>query len=185
MRAIFQAVTGWKAAPTSTAAPTASLDSGNPISCQENPHGMPFRRLLDPRKTKGAASEARQRGLVRIVAGMVKNQALPGADGQRQGATAVRDRALLFSDHPLAAYWLSVSHGGEPAWDEELARLRRAKAAIVQELPSELRLGMSDTGAVKGLMPLYRQWGAMLLDAGAAPGIDNLAADALAAWDAL
>lgn len=185
MLAIFQALTRWTGGSNNPAALAASLDSdalpvGAPV-----PHSMPFSELLDTRQTKGVAAEARQRGLVRTVVGIMKNQALPGAGGRRQGASAVRERALLFSDRPLAAYWLSVSRGGQEAWDEELARLRRTKAGIVKGLPLEHRLGVSNTGSIELLIPLYRQWGTMLLDAGAVPDISELAANALAAWKAL
>lgn len=144
-----------------------------------------FRQLLGARGTVGTLGKQRERTLVRIVAAMLKSRVLPGSQGLNESAYAVRARALLLTDWPLAAFWLSVSRGGDSAWDEEISRVRRLHAADVRKLPPQERFGVNSDGSVAALMPLYRQWGQLVLDANATPDIQQLADDALAAWEAL
>ena len=78
--------------------------------------GWSFEALLEPNNL----NEAREKALARLILKCVERSALPGWFEGR--ASLIRDGALLFSDRPLSAYWLSVSKGH--AWDEEKSRIR-------------------------------------------------------------
>jgi hypothetical protein len=152
----------------------------------EAPSGLSFSALLADREGAGPLAVARGRALAHAVSRMVGDQALPGAPGTRAAAaTVIRARALVFSELPLAAYWMSVAQGGRDAWDEEKTRIRRAKARQTQDMAPELRRDVSDLGAIRSLLPLYRSWGQVLLEADAMPDIRQMADEARAAWEAL
>jgi hypothetical protein len=145
-----------------------------------------FSALLAAREDTGPVAVARGRALARAISRMVRDRAVPGGPGTPVGAaTAIRERALLFSNLPLAAYWMSVARGGQDAWDEEKVRIRRTKARQTQDMAPELRRDVSDLGAIRSLLPLYRSWGQVLLEADTMPDILHLAGKARAAWDAL
>lgn len=152
----------------------------------EAPSGLSFSALLTAQDDTGPVAAARDKALARAVSRIVGDQALPGAPGTRAAAAAgIRARALLFSDLPLAAYWMSVARGGRDGWDEEGTRIRRTKARQTQNMAPELRRDVSDLGAIRSLLPLYRSWGRVLLEADAVPDIPRLADEARVAWEAL
>lgn len=79
-------------------------------------------------------------------------------------------------DRELTAYFRSVAVEGEDAWQEEVQRLRRHQARRRRWL--ERRTGYRIEGtaelsviAITDLLPTWREWGRMLIDAGAAPGM--------------
>lgn len=75
------------------------------------------------------------------------------------------DRARLATDPALHAYWQSVAQGGPEAWTEERLRVKAVEEHALQSGdPKERMLGL-DVNAVKSLLPTYRAWGRMLLDA--------------------
>lgn len=146
---------------------------------------MSFSALLESRAATGPVAAARDRAMARIVSRMVQAEALPGMLPEPTRAAAVRERALLFSDAPLAAFWTSVARGGREAWAEERERIRMTRMERVAGMPVEFRRDVSTSGAIRSLLPLYRMWGRVLIDANAAPDISEIAEEALEVWQAL
>lgn len=184
MRTILQALRRNNGRTSGTTAASLPPVLSEPLG-DERPSGLSFSALLASWEEAGPVAVAREKALARAVSRMVEEQMLPGAPGAGAGAAALRARALLFSDLPLAAYWMSVAQGGQDAWDEEKMRTRRTKARQTQGMAAELRRDVSDLGAIRSLLPLYRSWGRVLLEADALPDIPRLANEARVAWEAL
>lgn len=70
------------------------------------------------------------------------------APGRPRGTLFPADRAWLLSDKLVAAYFASVAASGDTGWEETQRAAR-------------------DVYAAKALLPTWRQWGAILLEAGA------------------
>jgi len=75
------------------------------------------------------------------------------------------DRARLATDPALNAYWQSVAQSGREAWTEERMRVRAVEEEALCSPEPEERMLALDANAVKSLLPTYRAWGQMLLDA--------------------
>ena len=76
------------------------------------------------------------------------------------------DLKRLEADPAVAAYWRSVAAAGSEGWREERQRLKAvATEAAASADPVERQLAL-DTNAILNLVPTYRAWGAMLLQAG-------------------
>lgn len=89
------------------------------------------------------------RKLVRIIESLMRNStSKPRGQLQWSGW-----RETLLADMPLATYFLSVSQTGLDAWNDERVRIRSA-------------------GSIRKMLPVWRAWGQMLLDAGAIDGLD-------------
>jgi len=88
--------------------------------------------------------------LARIVQRLAKE-----ASGRQRGALPPPDRARLLEDRALAAYWLSVTQAGDEGWAEE----RRV-------------LSMTSAGVAR-LLPTWRAWGQMLINAGEVDGLQK------------
>ncbi len=83
----------------------------------------------------------------------------------RRCTNSPREWAKLGSDRPVQAYWLSVADAGDEGWREERRRIREIERAAAEF--SDLRRVklMLDVWAVRSLLPLYRSWGQMLIEA--------------------
>lgn len=71
-------------------------------------------------------------------------------------------REILVADRPLAVYFAAVIDGGEEAWRQE--RLMMGRRLL--RLPREHRGDPMSLGAIEFMLPTWRQWGQMLIDAG-------------------
>lgn len=87
-----------------------------------------------------------------------------GGDPGPLAARAV-DRARLATDPALNAFWQSVAQCGQEAWTEERLRVRAVEEEALQSADPEGRMMGLDVNAVRSLLPTYRAWGRMLLDA--------------------
>lgn len=72
------------------------------------------------------------------------------APGRPRGKLRPPELAKMMADKPLMAYWASVIAAGDEGWAEE-----------------HKRVGRSDVYRVVQLLPLWRNWGQVLLSAGA------------------
>lgn len=79
------------------------------------------------------------------------------------------DRDRLGDDPELEAFWQSVAHAGPDGWREERQRVMAAERQASASDGPGTRLLMLDIHAVKSLLPIYRAWGRMLLDASETP----------------
>lgn len=83
--------------------------------------------------------------------------------GKPRGTLARPDqRARLAADKPLAAYFASVAAAGDDGWAEERARM----VDRLKDLPPEQRGDPQNVYAIAELMPTWRAWGQVLVDAG-------------------
>lgn len=94
---------------------------------------------------------------------MIADRRLPPSKATGGEFYDIRSRAILFSDLPLSAFWLSVSQGGEDGWQEERHRIAELMRPDVQKAPREMRSGVDNSGAIRQLLPLYRDWGRFLM----------------------
>lgn len=83
--------------------------------------------------------------------------------GPHHEHTRLRAWESLRQDIALAAFFISVEDAGEDAWDEERMRVARRFVERTRHLAPEFRQGMTRTGAVRSLLPLWRNWGQMLV----------------------
>jgi len=77
------------------------------------------------------------------------------APARPRGTLFSADRDTLLADREVAAYFASVSASGDSAW-EEVRRVAR------------------NVFAIRSLLPTWRQWGAVLLEAGAVDDLDSM-----------
>lgn len=111
-------------------------------------HGSVGVWLASCAKRRAADTEIR---LARIIMKLVTE-----APGRPRGTLRSPERELLLMlDPELAAYWWSVVRGGDVGWEEE----------------SQVRL--LGGRAVAALLPTWREFGQMLIDAGEAEGLDE------------
>lgn len=75
------------------------------------------------------------------------------------------DRAILAADRPLAAYFSSVAEAGPEAWREERTRIAERN----RPLPPEHRGDPLTVGSIAAMLPTWRAWGQVLLDASSPP----------------
>lgn len=79
-------------------------------------------------------------------------------------------------DPEITAFFRCVAVEGADAWREEVARVRRRQARRrrwrerLTGQPIEATPELSVV-AIQDLLPIWREWGRALLDAGAAPGM--------------
>jgi hypothetical protein len=71
-------------------------------------------------------------------------------------------RERLVADWPLAVYCAAVNDGGEEAWRQERAMMGRR----LLEMPREHRGDPMNIGAIEIMLPTWRHWGQILIDAG-------------------
>ncbi len=71
-------------------------------------------------------------------------------------------RERLVADQPLAVYFEAVNDGGEEAWRKECAMMGRRLLGM----PREQRGDPMSIGAIEIMLPTWRYWGQMLIDAG-------------------
>jgi len=98
------------------------------------------------------------RSLARVVLKLMTE-----APGRPRGTLHPADRAQLLANPEIAAYFASVSAAGDVGWQEERARIRERQRRDTAD-----QIGRDkgpETSAVAALMPLWRQWGAVLLQA--------------------
>lgn len=94
----------------------------------------------------------------------------------------VRSRAILFSDLPLSAFWLSVDQGGDDGWREERHRIAVLMRPDIYKAPQEMRQGVDNSGAIRQLLPLYRDWGGFLMATDIGPRALAIQKVAFAEW---
>jgi len=81
--------------------------------------------------------------------------------------TAVHIRELQ-RHRDICAFWASVKAGGHSAIEEERKRIRDAKTAMRRsDIPLIRHQSKDQCRVVQTLLPTYRAWGIMLIDAGA------------------
>lgn len=68
----------------------------------------------------------------------------------------------LAADKPLAAYFASVAAAGPDGWAEEMDRMRDRLTG----LPPEQRGDPMNVNAIAAMLPTWRAWGQVVLDAG-------------------
>jgi len=108
----------------------------------------------------------------RPLARVVSILAMEGARKPR-GTLREPERARLLADKPLAAYWDSVG-AGEDGWAEEQIRIRdRQRLAMRAPAGTEERMNGVEMNAIKALLPIWRAWGQMLIDAGVVGDLGN------------
>jgi len=71
-------------------------------------------------------------------------------------------REMLVADRPLAVYFAAVIEGGEEAWRQERVLMGRR----LLRMPKEHRGDPMSLGALQAMLPTWRAWGQMLIDAG-------------------
>jgi hypothetical protein len=69
---------------------------------------------------------------------------------------------LLMADKPLAAYFSAVIDGGPDAWRQERALLAKRLTGI----PPDQRGDPMNVYAIKAMLPTWREWGRMIIEAG-------------------
>ena len=118
--------------------------------------------------------EQRDRRLARAVRDLLRSNRLkePGWCRRKTIDTIEEE------DDELTAYFRSVAVAGRDAWADEVARIRRLQhqRRRRQERELERRIeGSAElcTGAITELLPTWRAWGRMLIDAGVAPGMEG------------
>jgi len=99
------------------------------------------------RRRKAADTE---RPLVRAIMMLMKD-----APGRSRGKLRDPERAKMLLDRSLSAFWSSVSAAGDSGWNEERARIAQRQ------------------GDVRALLPLWRAWGQVLIDADVAGDLDG------------
>ena len=78
----------------------------------------------------------------------------------------------LLKSVEVCAYWASVKMGGPSAMDEEAKRLSDAKTAMRRsDVPLTRHQSKDPCRVIQSLLPTYRGWGDMLMQAGVAPDI--------------
>ena len=83
-----------------------------------------------------------------------------------------RDKAVVMADAELAAFLKSVATAGPDGWREEIdrVRLRQVKAARKRGgRPDGVGAPALSLAAIVDLLPTWRAWGRMLIDAGKVP----------------
>lgn len=98
--------------------------------------------------------------LARIIVRLLRAGGDPGLLRCRPG-----DRDRLADDPELEAFWQSVAQAGPDGWREERQRVRATERQASETADPRTRSLMLDVHAVKSLLPTYRAWGRMLLDA--------------------
>lgn len=82
------------------------------------------------------------------------------------------DKAVVMADAELAAFLKSVAAAGPDGWREEIdrVRLRQVKATRKRgRRPYGVGASALSLAAIVGLLPTWRAWGRMLIDAGKVP----------------
>jgi len=76
------------------------------------------------------------------------------------------ERRRLNADPDVAAYWQSVEDAGDDGWREERERIRNVERLATKTNSEHGHLLMLDVYAARSLMPTYRAWGRILIEAG-------------------
>lgn len=126
-------------------------------------HGGLERWFAACRARRGADADYQ---LARIIARLLRTGGDPGPLRLSSG-----DRDRLAADPALDGFWRSVAEAGPDGWREERQRVRATERQAREVADPQARLLMLDVHAVKSLLPTYRAWGRMLLDASSASGI--------------
>lgn len=79
-------------------------------------------------------------------------------------------RGLLLSDPALAAYFAAVIQGGDEAWREE----RTTMGYRQRRSPPQERGDPMSVTAIAAMLPAWRHWGQILIDAGEVPDLDGM-----------
>lgn len=89
------------------------------------------------------------------------------AAGKPRGTVREPDRRRILADPQVSAFWASVVDGGDNAWREEKERIvRRGKEGAGN---ADRTAADWDSTTVRSLLPTYRAFGQMLIDAGVVP----------------
>jgi hypothetical protein len=75
------------------------------------------------------------------------------------------DRERLLADRALAAFWLSVVQAGDDGWREERKRIFDRQQEALRSIDPVERLNALELDAIKSLLPVWRAWGQVLIDA--------------------
>ncbi|WP_395452495.1 hypothetical protein ACHMW5_04195 [Azospirillum melinis] len=112
--------------------------------------------------------EQRDRELARAVRSLLREHY-----GKSAGWCTAAVREAIEADEELTAYLRSVAVEGDDAWEEEVERVRRQQMRRWRTARREGRKPQAAPGpslmAILDLLPTWREWGRMLIDAGQAP----------------
>ena len=150
-----------------TMTPPRTITIGDIIGCQ---------------RTAGRIFERRTQELSWIISKMVADRRLPPSKATGGEFYDVRSRAILFSDPPLSAFWLSVDQGGDDGWQEERHRIAELMRPDIRKAPPNMRSGVDNSGAIRSLLPLYRDWGGFLMTTDIGPKAQASQKVAFAEW---
>jgi hypothetical protein len=107
------------------------------------------------------------RSLARVVLKLMTD-----APGRPRGTLYPADRTRLLADPELAAYFASVIAAGDMGWQEERTRIRNSqRRGSADRAARDLA---PETSAIAVLMETWRQWGAVLLEAGAVGDLNEM-----------
>ena len=138
--------------------------------------------IIQCKRPAGRIFERRTQELSWIISTMLADRRLPPCRATGGEFYDIRSRATLFSDLPLSAFWLSVSGGGDDGWQEERHRIADLMRPDVQKAPREMRSGVDNSGAIRQLLPLYREWGQFLMTTDIGTKAQAIQKVALAEW---
>lgn len=118
--------------------------------------------------------EQRDRRLARAVRDLLRSNRLKEPGWCRRSTIDTIEE----KDDELTAYFRSVAVAGRDAWADEVARIRRLQYQRRRRQERELGRRIEGsaelcTAAITELLPTWRAWGRMLIDAGAAPGMED------------
>jgi len=122
------------------AAAVATDEAGSPWPDVIAEHGSIDAFLAGCRERRSADAEMR---MARVVIALMRE-----APGKPRGTLRPPERGKLLADRPLAAFFSSVAAAGDDGW-------------------RETNPIAADCYAIKALLPTWRQWGRVLLEAGA------------------
>lgn len=112
--------------------------------------------------------EQRDRELARAVRSLLREHY-----GKAPGWCTRAVREVVETDEELTAYLRSVAVEGDDAWEEEVERVRRQQMRRWRAARREGRKSQAAPGpsvmAILDLLPTWREWGRLLIDAGQAP----------------
>jgi hypothetical protein len=127
------------------------------------PRTITISDIIRCQRTAGRVYERRTQELSWILSTVIDNRRLPPSRDRGGEFYDIRSRAILFSDLPLSAFWLSVEQGGDDGWTEERHRIAELMRPDIRRAPPNMRSGVDNSGAIRSLLPLYRDWGRFLL----------------------
>jgi len=99
---------------------------------------------------------------------------LRGGGAKAVGTLHPAQKRRLLRDRELAAYWVSVARAGDAGWAEERTRVRQHQHRALRSSEPEKRLGAFEREAIRRLVPQWRAWGRLLLEADAVPELNDV-----------